>query len=133
MLNTLRKNPAFKAKEQSINQQILSVSASLGNESYILPVVFHIINPNPAGIIDAQVIAILNNLNDAFGKKAAYAASKGVDTKIQFCLAQKDPDGGNTTGITRTNSFFGTNLAPIMEDEKTLTDGILPGISIYGW
>ncbi|MGC4034937.1 MAG: gliding motility-associated C-terminal domain-containing protein [Chitinophagaceae bacterium] len=29
-----------------------------------------------------------------------------MDTRIQFCLAKKDPDGGNTTGITRTKSFF---------------------------
>lgn len=118
MLNLLRKNPAFRAKEESINQQILSVSGSLGDTSFILPVVFHIINPNPNGIVDAQVIAILKDLNDAFGKRGVYAASKGVDTKIQFCLARKDPDGGNTTGITRTNSFFGTDLTKEMEDEK---------------
>jgi len=118
MLAYLRKDPVFKTQEESINQQILSVSGSLGDTSFILPVVFHIINPNPSGIVDAQIIAILKDLNDAFGKKGAYSASKGVDTKIQFCLARKDPDGGNTTGITRTNSFFGTDLTPVMEDEK---------------
>ena len=46
-----------------------------------------------------------------FRKSGGYAGgdnplTPGVDTRIQFCLAKKDPDGGNTTGITRTKSFF---------------------------
>ena len=118
LLNNLRINGNFKAKEDSINQQILSISGSLGDSSFMLPVVFHIINPNPATITNAQIVILLNNLNDAFGKKGAYIASKGADTKIQFCLARKDPDGGNTTGITRTSSSFGIHFNPDIADEK---------------
>lgn len=90
LLNQLRKQPAFRAKENNMNQQILSVSGTLGADSYVLPVVFHIINPNPASITDAQVLAAFNDLNDAFAKRGAYAASTGADTKIQFCMAHTD-------------------------------------------
>ena len=100
-----------------MNRQILSVSGTAA-ATYILPVVFHIINPNPAGITDAQVLAALQNLNDAFAMTGAYSASAGADTKIQFCLAQKDPDGGSTTGITRTVSTRGVHLNPVIEDAK---------------
>ncbi|MEI9942905.1 MAG: M43 family zinc metalloprotease [Chitinophagaceae bacterium] len=76
------------------------------------------INQNPAAISDAQVMAGINDLNDAFGKTGAYSASAGADTKIRFCLAQKDPDGGNTTGITRTTSFFSDHLNKDIEDSR---------------
>jgi gliding motility-associated-like protein len=119
LLNALRRDPKFRKHEDDMNKQILSVSGTLGGDSYIVPVVFHIINPDPASITDAQVIADLNNLNDAFGKKGAYAASTGADTKIQFCLAQKGPDGGSTTGITRTASaFWGFNVNAPIEDDR---------------
>src|SRR5450432_297275 len=119
LLNEQRRKPGFKSQEENLNQKILSVSGILGAESYILPVVFHIITPNPESITDAQVIAALNNLNDAFGKKGIYAASNGADTKIQFCLAMTDPDGGSSTGITRTvSTFIGSNLNAFIEDDK---------------
>src|SRR4051794_4327628 len=73
LLAEWRKKPGFKAKEDAMNRQIrgmLGTSAA----TYILPVVFHIINPNPAGITDAQVLAELQNLNDAFAMTGAYAA-----------------------------------------------------------
>ncbi len=86
--------------------------------TFTLPVVFHIISATPSAITDQQIKAGLQDLNDAFGKAGAYSASKGADTKIKFCLAQKDPDGGNTTGITRTTYFFGEDLNPDIEDDR---------------
>jgi gliding motility-associated-like protein len=86
--------------------------------TYTLPVVVHIIADAPSAIPDITIINAIQDLNDAFGKAGAYSASKGVDTKIRFCLAQKDPDGGNTTGITRTEHFFADNLNPAIEDDK---------------
>jgi gliding motility-associated-like protein len=83
-----------------------------------LPVVFHIVNQNPSAIPDQDILDALQNLNEAFSKSGAYAASLGADTKIRFCLAKKDPDGGITNGITRTTSYFSENFNPVIEDAR---------------
>lgn len=88
------------------------------NESYVLPVVFHIINEDPNGVDDKVILDALKDLNNAFSKTGKYSSSKGADTKIRFCLAHTDPDGGSTTGITRTTYYFGNDLAPDIEDAK---------------
>ncbi|PWT71931.1 MAG: hypothetical protein C5B59_16885 [Bacteroidetes bacterium] len=78
----------------------------LGN-AYTIPVVFHIVSQNPYAITDQQVINAVKDLNDAFAHAGAYAGGQGANTGISFCLARIDPDGGNTTGITRTESVLG--------------------------
>ncbi|MGZ5134279.1 MAG: M43 family zinc metalloprotease, partial [Flavitalea sp.] len=113
-----RKDPAFTAREQLMNNQILNASDSLLGDTITLPVVFHIINNNPNSITDMQITNALQELNEAFSKSGKYSGSAGVDTKIRFCLSQKDPDGGNSTGITRTKSFFSTNLNKDIEDAR---------------
>lgn len=118
ILNTLRQDKTFREREQQMNRQIAAGAGRMMAGEITLPVVFHIITPNPTAITDAQIQAALQDLNDAFSKSGAYAASTGADTKIRFCLAQKDPEGGTSTGITRTNSFFGSKLHPQMEDAK---------------
>jgi len=124
LLKELRKNPAYVAKEKKMNDAIynrltsrVKVNGINPNAPVItLPVVVHIINPNPAAITDAQVLNGINDLNDAFSKNGAYAASKGVDTRIRFVLAQKDESGGITNGITRTTSFYSVNMNEYTED-----------------
>ncbi|MES1226700.1 MAG: M43 family zinc metalloprotease, partial [Bacteroidota bacterium] len=118
LLYNLRKDPNYKAKEDKMNYEIMKAYRTLVPDTIYLPVVFHIINPNPASITDIQILNGLKDLNDAFGKDGAYAASLGVDTKIRFCIARNDPDGGNTTGITRTESFYSTNLNMDNEDGR---------------
>jgi gliding motility-associated-like protein len=118
ILAELRKDPAFKTREEKMNNEILNVTRTLSNDTLTLPVVVHIINSNPGSITDLQVMNGLKDLNDAFGKSGLYSASLGADTKIRFCLSQKDPDGGNTTGITRTKSFFSTHLNEDIEDRR---------------
>ncbi|MBI1224247.1 MAG: T9SS type B sorting domain-containing protein [Bacteroidetes bacterium] len=83
---------------------------------YTLPVVFHIIHQNGSeNITDTQVLTALNNLNDAYANINYYGGNEGVDTKIQFCLAKRDPNGNATTGINRvvsplTNSTFDSEI-----------------------
>jgi gliding motility-associated-like protein len=96
---------------------LIIVSCPLFAQSYTLPVVFHIISGNPGAITDQQMIDALKDLNDAFSKSGVYSASTGANTQIQFCLAQKDPDGGTTSGITRTQSFL-TNFDQDIEDKE---------------
>ncbi len=127
LLNTLRKDPAFRLKEQQMNDRIqqsitgtirLSGGTGTTGDPYILPVVVHIISPNPAGISDATITNAIKDLNDAFSKSGAYAASAGADTRIRFALAKKDPDGGLTTGITRVTSPMGQYMNRDIEDVR---------------
>jgi hypothetical protein len=77
---------------------------------YLLPIVVHIIDNNPEAITDSMVIAAIADLNGAFAHRGAYAVdTNGADTRIQFCIAKTHPDGGLTTGITRTKSFYENN------------------------
>jgi gliding motility-associated-like protein len=76
---------------------------------YTIPVVFHIISSNPYSITDPTIINAVQDLNDAFAHAGAYAVGPpGANTQITFCLAKIDPNGGNTTGITRTQSVLGS-------------------------
>jgi len=72
-----------------------------------IPVVFHVIYATSAeNITDAKCIEQLNQLNLDFAKLnrdtnliPAVFRNFAADTKIQFCLAQRDPNGAVTTGI----------------------------------
>ena len=79
---------------------------------YIIPIVFHIIHTNGTeNISDAQVIDEVNILNrdwrkqnaDTIGIVAPFQA-KAADMKIEFRLAQIDPNGNCTNGIDRIYS-----------------------------
>lgn len=110
LLYNLRKDPSFKAKENKMNLKIRNYLQRTNDQIITLPVVVHIVNSNPSLITDVQVTDGIKLLNDAYSKSGIYSASLGADTKIRFCLAMKEPDGGNSTGITRTTSIFGTHL-----------------------
>ncbi len=82
---------------------------------FTLPVVVHIIHENGnENISDALVQAGIQHLNESFANMGYYDNGNGVDTKIQFCLARRDPDGLPTSGITRDVNVL-TNM--IMETE----------------
>jgi gliding motility-associated-like protein len=124
MLKQLRTNPAYVSAEKKMNDDIhkfimnkrnpnrIVMHGTLPADPVILPVVVHIIRDDPSetAIPTLAIKTAIDDLNHAFGKTGPYAASKGVDTKIRFALAQKDPDGGRTTGITRTTTHYGVNL-----------------------
>ena len=83
-----------------------------GGSTYIIPVVFHIIHNNgPENIQDAQILDAVRILNEDFNKEnadwdnvvPAFLDIVG-DVNIEFRLAQKDPNGNCTKGITRTVS-----------------------------
>lgn len=97
-----------------------------------IPVVFHIVHNGDAvgsgeNVSDAVVLAQLNQLNQDFRKLNSDAGLvpsifQGVhaDTEIQFCLAQRKPDGTATNGINRiqttsaswTRTQIESNLKP---------------------
>lgn len=80
----------------------------------IVPVVVHIIHSNGEGNISkAQIEDGIKNLNEEFSKTHADTGnirtafkSIAADVEIEFRLANKDPNGNCTEGITRTNSIL---------------------------
>jgi gliding motility-associated-like protein len=118
LLARSRASTIYKAGEDRMNNLVLSLPRVAEEDSIILPVVVHIVREDPRQVADQSIIAALNDLNDGFARRGRYASGKGVDTRIRFCLAKKDPDGGNTSGITRTTSFYGEHLNPLIEDSS---------------
>lgn len=74
-----------------------------------IPVVFHIISEDPFAVTDAMVQATVDDLNKAYAHQDAYSVDTlGADTRIQFKLAQRAPDGGKSNGINRIKSYYET-------------------------
>ena len=126
----LRKDPFYVSRENVMNEKIRDwvlqaagqrsiriAENNQGNNNIVvapfsvpvvtIPVVFHIVNQSPAAITDQMIIDAVAELNKAFAHLGIYSTdAKGVDTRIQFCLASKAPDGGKTNGIDRINSYY---------------------------
>ena len=83
-----------------------------GRAQYTIPVVVHVVYKNGSeNISDAQIqsqIAILNQdfqkLNADVNQTPSVWAPIAADVGIEFCLAQRDPFGNATNGITRTST-----------------------------
>lgn len=74
-----------------------------------IPVVVHVIHNGDAvgtgeNIADAQVLSQITVLNQDYRKITGTPGfGAGVDTTIEFCMAQIDPSGNATNGIVRHN------------------------------
>lgn len=87
-------------------------SPEKSNALYTIPVVFHIIHNNGnENISDFQIHDAIKQLNIQFRKQNADTSeivaafqSIAADPQIEFKLAQLDPQGNCTSGITRTVS-----------------------------
>ena len=108
--NYKRKNKSSIEKaEVLINQGIAASQQKILSHNpnlKIIPVVVHVIHDGGTNnISDAQIQSQITVLNEDFRKKfATNGYGLGVDTDIEFCLAQKDPLGKCTNGIVRINS-----------------------------
>ena len=74
------------------------------SDIYSIPTVVHVIytDSTDTNISDNQIHSAINALNDDFRKEfGTQGDGLGVDTEIEFCLAQRAPDGSSTTGINR--------------------------------
>lgn len=97
--------------EQQIREWSLKNSKSKKLSTLItVPVVFHVLYKIPSeNISDAQILSQLDVLNNDFRRLNADTIntpfafkSLAADCEIQFCLAQRDPLGNPSNGITRT-------------------------------
>jgi hypothetical protein len=73
---------------------------------YTIPVVVHVIHTGQSegvspNISDAQIQSAIDDLNEQFRNESELS----VDICVQFCLAQRDPEGNTTDGIVRINGY----------------------------
>ncbi|MBO9566212.1 MAG: gliding motility-associated C-terminal domain-containing protein [Niastella sp.] len=107
----LRDQPELKRYQENAEQQLRQyqlarktnpINPQRTTAIVTLPVVVHIIHNNGAeNISNAQVLAGIQHLNEAYANTGFYDPADGVNTQIQFCLAQRDPNNNLTNGITR--------------------------------
>lgn len=86
-------------------------------ETVTLPIVFHVVHTGAGeenNISDAQILSQVDVLNEEF-----------EDSKIQFCMAVRDPEGNPTNGITRYDASW---------NEEYLYEGVSNnGAMASGW
>jgi chitodextrinase len=114
----LQENPALGPQMESIEQHNHAYHQQLGNQVefrnvIVIPVVFHVIHNGDAvgtneNLSEARILAQLAQLNQDFALLNTDASlipglfqPVAADTEIQFCLAQRRPDGTATNGINR--------------------------------
>jgi len=100
-------------------------------EVVTLPIVFHIMHTGQAigegaNITDDQVVEVLAQANQMFRKvPGSVGDGDGVDTKIDFCLAQRDPEGNPTTGVTRHD----LSSIPVYVEDGVSPSSLQPGMN----
>jgi gliding motility-associated-like protein len=109
-------HPEYKAVNQQVEKLLAERNRALQSGALktqrtagivTLPVVVHIIHNNGAeNISDAQVLQGIQHLNEAYANSGYYDPADGVNTQIQFCMAQRDPSNNATNGITRDVSSY---------------------------
>jgi hypothetical protein len=118
-----------------VNTANSTETTSPSNERTVIniPVVFHIVLTNPNLITDAQILAQLDTLNKDYAganadsvKIPSYFKPLFGKSSIQFCLAQRTPEGDNTTGIERITTSQ-TSFSPDNDNVKRVATGGLNG------
>ncbi|MEM7660210.1 MAG: fibronectin type III domain-containing protein, partial [Bacteroidota bacterium] len=122
-------NPGFFQRRQAIDAHAAAhardkatFGSRTGDGVITIPVVVHVLYNIPEeNVSDDQVMSQIRILNEDFRRlnpdtvnTPVAFQSAAADTRIEFCLADIDPDGQPTTGITRTptnNASFGLNNA----------------------
>ncbi len=108
----MQQNPGFRENRIKIEEFTKNYQHAENRGLITIPVVVHVVYNTPQqNISDAQILSQIAILNQDFGRLNADTTltpavwkSLGANTQIQFCLAQRDPGGNPTTGITRTST-----------------------------
>jgi hypothetical protein len=110
LLNT---DPEYARRRQKVNEKILDWEKNnnefLRGDVLTIPVVVHVLyNDQSENISDAQIHSQIDALNRDYRMLNADITqvpnefkSLIADVEIEFCLADTDPNGNATTGITR--------------------------------
>ena len=111
----IKKNIAYKNYRKAFKEQISTYSQGKKNHLqnlFTIPVVIHVVyRNNTQNISDLQIQSQLDILNADFRLNNADTSlipspfkNLAADCQIEFCLAQTDPQGNPTSGITRTQT-----------------------------
>lgn len=122
----VQSNPALQQAFDKTFEQARTMAASDlskgSGQVYQIPVVVHIVyNTAAENLSDELVQSQIDVLNEAFRRQNADTSntrdifkSRAADAQLEFYLAQTDPQGNPTTGITRTQtevqSFLGDSF-----------------------
>jgi hypothetical protein len=147
MLNKESKAPGYLQFQDEILQTIVAENSpedkqqSSFTERYIVPVVFHVVHNVPGeNIPDSVIQDQLVILNESYRRQNANAVNTRQeflslvgDAQIEFVLADTDPNGNPTTGITRTQTnieHFGGILpyaaSQTTEIQQWVNDSLFP-------
>ncbi len=115
----LSDNPALAEKyfrfRQSLEESLSASGNKQGRAVVMVPVVVHVVHDgDPVGIeeniTDAQILSQIDVLNEDFRRLNSDATNTpapfllvAADFEIEFCMAQRDPNGLPTNGINRFN------------------------------
>ncbi len=113
----LRIQPEMQAKIQLHEKIIANFDLSQTSEErnvYLIPIVVHVVYENDAeNISESQIRSQIEILNLDFRKKnydvtfiPDVFTNISTDIGIEFCLANIDPQGKKSSGITRTKTEF---------------------------
>jgi len=114
MEDQIQQHPNIKDAMEEIDRQIPTnpnaPAQSMAPTIITIPVVVHILYETASqNISEAQIHSQIEVLNEDFRRKNADANNTpdefldvAADTEISFCLANVDPNGFTTNGITRT-------------------------------
>ncbi len=128
MLQARNKIEAFTKQYAKSQKNALQKTTTV---IYNIPVVVHVLyNTTTQNISDAQIqsqIAVLNadyqKLNTDISLVPSVFSSLTTDCQIQFCLAQRDPNGAATTGIIRKSTTMTSYSADNDNAKYTSTGG----------
>ena len=115
IMNYRAKNPNYDQQmaEQEKLRDLWKAKYSNSTHSVItIPVVVHVVwNIAAENVSDSQVVSQINVLNEDFARMNSDTTNTppvfqtiASNPQIQFCLAQRDPQGNATNGITRTQT-----------------------------
>lgn len=113
-------DPRLRTQAEQLSRAIAagpSVTSYRTNAIVTIPVVVHIILPNPNFVSDADVQWQIDKLNldysglnpDSTNIPAAFQPLRG-HSQIRFTLARRSPSGALTNGIDRVSSSTGSNV-----------------------
>ena len=124
----------MEAYTQKRVKELQNLQGKINGDVYQIPVVVHILYTNSTNnISNAQIQSQLDVLNADFRRTNSDRTNKwsqAADTKIEFYLAQVDPNGNATTGITRTQVSKSTwdlqNTSTSDDMKKAARGGVNP-------
>ncbi len=134
----LKARPALLARVQAVEATLRKTRPprlfQRVNPRVTIPVVVHIVLPDPTVVTDQQILNQIATLNqdyiaqnpDIAGVPAAWQGLAG-NAELQFCLAARTPDGDPSSGITRTvTSRSGFSINDAASGAKYTSSGGAP-------